>query len=277
MTGTIPGNILLTGLPRSGTTLTCSLLNRLPDCVALHEPMAVDRLGVLAPAAFIGQIGAFFDEQRSRILREGKATSRAWQGRVPTNNQADPDEAGVRRWMLDGQEIEVTNVTGPDFSIFIKHPAFFTAALPVLVESFPCFALIRNPLSVLFSWRHVRIPVGEGRMPAAERYDRALAAALDAEPDRLERQLMLLDYCFDRYRTWLPGRVLRYEDIIASGGKALAMLHPAGRLLDEPLASRNTFFLQRDPAAMDVAKRLLDRDSPCWHFYEREAVLELMG
>ena len=30
-------NIVLTGLPRSGTTLACRLLNLLPDTVALHE------------------------------------------------------------------------------------------------------------------------------------------------------------------------------------------------------------------------------------------------
>src|SRR5689334_16285425 len=32
-------DVLVTGLPRSGTTLTCHLLQKLPDTVALHEPM----------------------------------------------------------------------------------------------------------------------------------------------------------------------------------------------------------------------------------------------
>ena len=34
-------NVLVTGTPRSGTTLICSLVNKLPDTVALHEPMNV--------------------------------------------------------------------------------------------------------------------------------------------------------------------------------------------------------------------------------------------
>src|ERR1700716_4011573 len=34
-------NVLIPGTPRSGTTLLCSLLNKLPDTVALHEPMNV--------------------------------------------------------------------------------------------------------------------------------------------------------------------------------------------------------------------------------------------
>lgn len=32
-------NIILTGLPRSGTTLSVHLLNKLPNTVGLHEPI----------------------------------------------------------------------------------------------------------------------------------------------------------------------------------------------------------------------------------------------
>lgn len=41
-------DIILTGIARSGTTLSCSLLNKLPQCVALHEPMNPDDLVGLA-------------------------------------------------------------------------------------------------------------------------------------------------------------------------------------------------------------------------------------
>lgn len=272
-----PLNVLLTGLPRSGTTLTCSLLNTVPDCVALSEPMPVQQLAALPPAEFVSEIVRFFDEQRERILREGRAASKSRQGRVPTNTRSDPDQSGVRKSVVDGTEIEVGNITGPAFSVFIKHPAFFTAALPVLVERFDCYALVRNPLSVIISWGNSGMAVGKGRLPAAERADPALAAALAAEPDTLERQLILLDYCFHRYRTHLPGRVLRYEEIIASGGKALALFHPAASCLDEPLQSRNPLFVTQDPAAAQIAKRLLERDSPCWDFYDRTAVEALLG
>jgi hypothetical protein len=277
MTDIKQANILLTGLPRSGTTLTCSLLNKLPDCVALHEPMSVHLLAKLEPAQLIAEIGRFINEQRANILRKGTAASKSWQGRVPTNSMDDPDKAGVRKSLLDGRKIEVANVTGPDFSIFVKHPAFFTAALQILVESFACYALVRNPLSVLVSWKHSGMPIGEGRMPVAETFDPALAAALAAEPDTLERQFILLDYCFNQYRTHLPGRILRYEDIVASGGKALVMLHPAGGQLDEPLRSRNTFFLKHDRAGVDIAKRLLRRDSPCWDLYDRASIETMIG
>ncbi|MBU3693446.1 MAG: hypothetical protein FGM40_01275 [Rhodocyclaceae bacterium] len=267
-----PDNILLTGLARSGTTLTCHLLNKLPNCVALHEPIDPRALVGLAPADLIAKIGHFFDEQRAIVRRDCKATSKSTVGRVPTNSIGDPDKSGVRKSLSDGKEIRVDNVTAPTFRMFIKHPAIFTAALPVLVEGYQCHAIVRNPLAVLLSWRSSSVPVAEGRVPAAEMYDTSLAAALSAEDDTLERQFIWLDYCFARYLDCIPRSVLRYEDIIRTRGSALSMLDPVGRQLDEPLTSRNTLFIRHDPKAKDIARRLLDRDSPCWKVYDRKSV-----
>jgi hypothetical protein len=275
-TQTDPGNILLTGLARSGTTLTCNLLNQLPNCVALNEPINPRSLVGLAPADLIAKIEYFFEEQRATVRRDCKATSKSIGGRVPTNGIGDPDKSGIRKRLIDCEEIRVENVTSPDFRMVIKHPAIFTAALPVLAEGFQCYAIVRNPLAVLLSWRTSGLPVAQGRVPAAEMYDRALAAALSAENDTLERQFIWLDYCFDRYFDCIPRYVLRYEDIIDSRGRALSMLNPMGSQLDQPLKSRNTLFIRHDPNAADIAKRLLDRDSPCWRVYDRKAVEALL-
>ena len=46
----------------------------------------------------------------------------------------------------------------------------------------------------------------------------ALATALDAQPDLLTRQLLLLDWLFARFARVLPrARILRYEDVFARG------------------------------------------------------------
>ena len=41
---------LLTGIPRAGTTLTCALLNELPNTIALAEPPVFEALGDRAAA-----------------------------------------------------------------------------------------------------------------------------------------------------------------------------------------------------------------------------------
>ena len=76
--------IVLTGIPRSGTTLSCHLLNQLPQCVALLEPMQVPPLIQAAfPAGCLSLIADLFGEQRASLLRSGEAVSCAADGQVP--------------------------------------------------------------------------------------------------------------------------------------------------------------------------------------------------
>jgi hypothetical protein len=89
-------NIILTGPPRSGTTLTCHLLNQLEDVVALHEPMNLSHFPSREEA--MANLSSFFREMRQLILTEGKAISRIQDGKIPTN----PFEKGPmkeRAWL----------------------------------------------------------------------------------------------------------------------------------------------------------------------------------
>ena len=276
LNGISPRNIILTGLARSGTTLTCNLLNSLPNTVALHEPLSPKEFAGASGDQFLRRIVAFFDHQRERIVREGRARSKAAEGKVPSNPLGDLRENGKRRSVLDSNEIVVSNVDRRAFDLCIKQPSLFTARLPELVEIFDCYATVRNPLSVLLSWRDSGMPVSTGRVPGAESSDPTLAARLDAIPDVLERQLLLLDYFCGRYRDYLPGRTIRYEDVIASGGSALSAIVPAAAELREPFSSRNRLNLDRDPDARRIAETLLARDNACWSFYHKEDVEALL-
>jgi hypothetical protein len=265
-------NFLLTGLPRSGTTLTCHLLNKIEDCVALHEPMKPAELVGLDAPQIVNRIQDFCSTQRKQVVESGTAVSKALRGAVPSNHLSDSIEDGQRKKLFDGEVIHVTNVTSEDFYLFIKHPNAFTALLPSLSQSLPCFAIVRNPLAVLLSWRNAGLNITRGRVPVGERLDRRLAERLSRETDVLERQFYLLEYFFGRYQRYLPGRTIRYEDIIASGGRALSLLHPAASTLNEELRSRNGLGVQTDPDARTIAERLLRSDGSYWSFYSREDV-----
>lgn len=267
---------LITGLPRSGTTMTCHLLNKLPNHVALHEPLRVAQLGQLPPPEIIRKIEQFLREQRSSIHIAGLAVSKSSGGRVPSNPVADKDAGGQRRRIVDGREIHVTNVTSPAFRLFIKHPSIFTALLPHLVRRFECFASVRNPLSVLLSWRTAGLSVTQGRIPAAEQVDAELRARLAVEADVTSRHFILLDYFFRRYADYLPDRVVKYEDTIASGGRALSVLTPDASGLSETLSSRNALSLGEFPDIQAVTERLCESDNACWLFYRREDVMALL-
>lgn len=282
MKAPINGNLALTGLPRSGTTLCCQLLGQAPDTVALFEPMNVGALPVDDRVAAVGQVARFFDESRRSLVMEGRGLSQQVGGAVPDNPMTDQrNRAGLRMRAATLGEIRVDKPLTAGFTLVVKHNAAFTALLPELAARFDTFAVVRNPLAVLASWNSVDLPVSRGRVPAGERLDPVLAARLHGEPDRGRRQLAILDWFCGRFARLLPPeRIIRYEQVVQSGGAALAAASgvpvPPAELRARN-ASRNY-----DPALCAELARQLRDDPGAWrHFYDIEAVdrleAELLG
>lgn len=269
-------NSLITGLPRSGTTMLCHLLNKLPNSVALHEPLDVSLLKDSSNSDVIGQINDFFQSQREMILASGIAISKSMGGRVPSNHLSDIREGGLRKRLLDGKTITVDNVDSESFELYIKHPALFSAMLPSLSENYRCFACIRNPLAVLLSWSTAMMPVSRGRAPAAECVDSDLARHLDATSDVLDRQLILLDFFFRRYADCSRVQTIRYEDVIASSGRSIQVINLKAGRLNEPLVSRNMRETHNRDLVKRIADQLLASDNACWIFYSREDVSSML-
>lgn len=268
-------DIILTGIARSGTTLTCSLLNKLPQSVALHEPMnPAELVGLDVSTEFLERVAGFFATQRASLLASGTAVSLARGGIVP-DNPFEPTVAaeGLRPSTTGSESVQFGKRLGAGFRLSIKHPNCFTATLPALRTRYPCYALVRNPLAVLLSWNTIRAPVHDGRLPYAEAFDAGLAESLAAEPDRITRQLIILEWYFARYAAHLPpANVIRYEDLVASGGRALAVVDPDAAALDEPLESRNASSLYDSAMVAELAGRLLDLADPCRGYYSRASI-----
>jgi hypothetical protein len=273
-------NIILTGLPRSGTTLTCHLLNKLPDTVALHEPMTVSEFPKLRDSSAIcGEIDRFFEATRKSLLKNRTALSKHAQGKVPDNPFPDKySRSGLRL----GRAAAVSKITidkdlSEDFLLIIKHPAAFTALLPVLVERFRCFAVIRNPVSVLSSWNSIAVPVENGHAPAAENLDPGLKSSLSLLDDKFDRQLFLLSWFFDRYRTFLPeDRIIRYENTIASRGANLTVITEKAAALREPLENKNKNKIYNRDMMHRIAEKLLSSEGAYWDFYDKSQVEKLL-
>ena len=271
-------DIILTGIARSGTTLSCSLLNKLPQCVALHEPMNPAKLvGLDFPDAYLARVASFFAEQRVSLLGSGTAVSKARDGRVPDNPIGSaPATAGLRPSTVKNQEVHFEKRLRPDFRLVVKHPNFFTATLTTLLTRYACYAIVRNPLAALLSWHSIQAPVNDGHLPYGEAFDAGLKTDLAAEPDRLGRQLIILKWYYSRYATLLPrDHVIRYEELVSSGGRALAVIDPDAAALAEPLESRNTSKLYDAGLVRRLADPLLDDESIYGGFYDRADVEQL--
>ncbi len=281
MSATSKGNVLITGIPRSGTTLVCSLLNKLPDVVALHEPMDVWDFAKCRDATELAAAIENFCADARRSLREqGFAISKHVGGEIRDNSAADAaDQSGPRVRRTEHGKIFIDKPLGEDFTLAIKHPLAFTALLESLSSHFECFAVIRNPLATLASWNSLDwLKVKKGHAPIAEKLDRDLADKLAAESDAIERQIQILEWSYDRYRRYLAERaMLKYEDLIATRARALAKFFPTATELDEDLVSKN-LNKHYDRALMtDLGMRLLKREGTIWNFYSKRDVENLLG
>jgi hypothetical protein len=112
----------------------------------------------------------------------------------------------------------------------------------------------------------------------ADRADPSLKERLDATPDVLDRQFILLDWFFGIYKRLLPKEsVLTYEAMVETGGRSLAPISPHAASLDRTLESRNRAKVYDESKMRAIAKRLLDTDGPWWEYYSRESVRELVS
>ncbi|MDD2795311.1 sulfotransferase [Acidocella sp.] len=229
---------LLTGLPRSGTTLVCACLNSLPNCVALTEPMSVPLHGNAEQA--LSEVAAFARATREGILRDGFAPSMSRAGLMVDNTFEEVSHNGnLRRSAAKVAAVKIEKPLTADFNLFIKHPAFFTALAQPLAEAFAFYAIVRHPLAALASWQSVDFPARQGRMPAAEAYAPALRERLEQIADPLARQIALIQWIFQRYRNLPPGHVLTYEALVRDPESVLRPLSGASAAIHHPIREIN--------------------------------------
>jgi hypothetical protein len=299
-------NIVLTGPGRSGTTLTCYLLNKLPSTVALSEAINPEQYAKRMPdtEAVADGIEEFYLYMRRRALKRGMVISKHVGGKVPDNTKGMKE--GVRQRIAEKGWIEVGKDLSPDFYLAIKQPNMFTALLPTLVKRFPCFAIIRNPLAIMLSTSTLQQPKDapastsekvravmrnpraivlykSGRKSRAAKvtYDPHLGERLEKHKregaDKIGQQLLRLHYSFERYQQFLPeSHVLRYEDICGSRGKALEVIVPDAGDFDEQLENKNLNALYPRHKVLSFGERLLESEGAYWDFYTRESVREIM-
>ena len=251
-------NIILTGPPRSGTTLCCHLLNKLPDVVALHEPM--QRVMFPSKKEALRNIPNFFFQMREMIKNDGKAVSRVKNGKIPPN--PFEEKSKNRRSIVKKGEFYIDkDLDQQNFSLVIKHNAHFSFLLEELVNDFECFAIIRNPLAVVASWNTIKAPVSEGNLKVLKGLDPQLEKKLWKIPDVIDRQIQLIDVLFGHLNTLEERQIITYENIIETGGEALYPISSHASSLNEKLS--NTNLNKRYPSELMevIYKKLIQKNT----------------
>jgi hypothetical protein len=271
-------NVLITGMPRSGTTLVCSLLNKLPDTVALHEPMNVFEFVGRSGDEVVKMIEDFCAQSRKSLHEEGLAVSKHVGGKV-RDNSAAVDRGGKRTRQTEHGRIQIDRPLSKEFTLAIKHPAAFTALIETLSKHFECFAIVRNPLATLASWNSLDwFPLKDGHLPVGEKLDVDLARGLTRIADVFDRQIHILEWFYDRFHRFLKeSGVIKYEALIESRGRELAKFFPVATQLDENLTSKNVSEFYDRALMKEIGGRLLKREGALWSFYSKRDVENLLS
>jgi hypothetical protein len=222
-----------------------------------------------------------FCAETRRILGEhGYALSKHVAGQVPDNVAADQvNQRGVRLRHTEHEKVFVEEPLSENFTLAIKHPLAFTALLATLRERFDCYAIIRYPLSTMASLNSLAwLNVGKGHAPIGEKLDLEFQRALAAEPDTIERQLLIMDWFYKRFREFLPETaIVKYEELISSQGRVLERFFPGAGQLEESLSSKNVNKFYDRALMLDQDERLLRREGPMWDYCKRSDVEQLMA
>ncbi len=269
-------NILLTGIPRSGTTLLCRLLTELPEVIALNEPL--DHKFFTDPIHSEQSINQHFEIFRRDLFFHGRALARGKDGRMVDNAFAE-EKVATRQRVITRQTILFTPPKSADFTLIMKHCAEFTLLLPQLRRSHEIFAQVRNPLAVLASWHSVNVAVSRGRVAKSARLNPTFHGQLNQLPDDLlTRQLFILSWYFEQFQEFNSERIIRYEELIANPDaviKRVARGVPIATTENIKLENKNNNVLYQHSNLSAVVERLLASEGAYWDFYERQDVIDL--
>jgi len=272
-------NIILTGIPRSGTTLVCFLLNKLDNVLALDEPISVnDILKQKKDEEKVKIINQYYSRTRELIRTKGIAISKNINGKIFSNKFRERRFKGLRIMLSKRDMIIINNRLSNEGMLIIKHSALFTALLAEIKNVLLTYAIVRNPLSVLASWNSVRFPLQKGQSPVAEGLDRKLKLNLKKINDISEKQIFILNWFFRKYHSNLnAGRIIKYEEIISSGGKVLEVIDQRAVQLNESLENKNWNKIYDYKLMKKLGERLLKEDNAYWlQYYSTKDITDIL-
>jgi hypothetical protein len=208
-------NLILTGIPRSGTTLAAATVDGAGNSLCLSEPRLHDVTAQCDDAAqFAAALVEKFNAIRRDVLEGIPVVDRRDRNGRAITNYFGPrrDDASEREEVFAELPIVRAGLT-PDFMLGIKHNGLFLSALPQIVAAgfFRVVGIVRNPIETIRSWQSLTLPISNARMPGTEKYWPQLRQAALEQPNLLDAQLAIYSLLVWRLRREGVALV-RYED-----------------------------------------------------------------
>lgn len=217
-------DFILTGLPRSGTSLLCNLLHQSPNTIVVNEPREV--FAALSDNLSCTELSLFY-----RVLRAKISSAIAIENKLDENGLVVEDTT-----TRDAYSQYIPKITKNSFALGTKNPLAYITRLRILCDALPHVpkvVMIRHPLDVLNSWErsfpHLR-DIDLSVIPFASQSDTLLDGFQREQLSIIadERNLSVRRALFFNYLSALIERdedkvtVIRYEDLVTRPQQTIA-------------------------------------------------------
>jgi len=194
-------NFIITGIPRSGTTLLCNLVNRIPNIVCFNE---------VAQAYDVPRLPAFFIEMYQKLMTGQLVPMDVDKdGEIITDTQNQPDHRHNGHFFTvdPGKSLVVgSKINWPYLDQIDTIKGF----------GYETFAVVRNPLYVIASWNKHEQNINEAHVMPEDwalwpRYSQIPFRAADKFGRQAEVWNMMARIILDNFPN---NRILAYEELI---------------------------------------------------------------
>ncbi|MBT0585055.1 sulfotransferase family protein [Alteromonas oceanisediminis] len=213
---TSPRDFLITGLPRSGTSLLCNLLHKAPDVVVVNEPTEVFSALEKDPTCLPL-------DRLYRSLRTDIVIGNGIKNKVSASGNVIEDTR-----INDGRRHYQPHFQSTDFRLGTKNPLAYLSRLRVLCDALPempIIVMVRHPLDVIASWKasfsHLNnvdfniIPFADETDPLLDPVQIRLLHAIRHEPYLPVKRVLYFNYLAEMIRRDKERvLVVRYEDLV---------------------------------------------------------------
>ena len=209
-------DFILTGMPRSGTSLLCSLLNKAGDTVVINEPAEIFPL--LHHDARAYGLDLYYRKLRADILlKKGVRSKVTAAGEIIEDTRIE-----------DTRRCYYPVVQQPEFLLGTKNPLAYMARLRLLCDALPNIPKIvtlRHPLDCIASWKrsfpHLdqvdlqKFPFAGDADPLLDASQRAALTRIQEQTSPAVKRALLWLYLAELiWRDRNKVKIVRYEDLV---------------------------------------------------------------
>jgi len=206
--------LLITGIPRSGTSLITKLISKQQNTICFSEPKWLKEIrhNNQNSEEFKNNLRQKIHQIRNEIKNGNPVEITVERG---TNYLPENYYNRRKNKIINLKETKKVYIEhSKDLILCVKSNVLFTSCIEALVneDSWRIYSIIRNPLFVLMSWRSLNIPISKGEIKIGEVYSQEIRKIVKEE-DLLIKQVKILDWFFKTY-FYYNKNIIKYEDLI---------------------------------------------------------------